>query len=244
MNIYEKINKLRMDFLSKEVKKTGYNSFSKFYFFELKDILPVALPLCKELGITTITGFEKNDFGIHAKMIVVNTEKTDETIELFSAAGTADLRACHDIQNVGAVETYHRRYLWTALLELTEHDEIDLTSGREEPEDGKKETGKKQKPEIKTPPITATAKQEEPKPETNTETPSPVKEEPKPVDSVDATKNYRIHFMKELNKTGQLNDAMNYIKKTHGEVSTFTVAKMKQILAEMMEFMPEAGITI
>jgi len=243
MNIYEKINKLRMDFLSKEVKKTGYNSFSKFYFFELKDILPVALPLCKELGITTITGFEKNDFGIHAKMIVVNTEKTDETIELFSAAGTSDLKACHDIQNVGAVETYHRRYLWTALLELTEHDEIDLTSGIEEPEDGKKETGRKQKPEIKTPPVTSTAKTEAPKTETKSE-PAPAKEEPKPADSVDATKNYRIHFMKELNKTGQLNDAMNYIRKTHGEVSTFTVAKMKQILAEMMAFKPDAGITI
>ncbi|HPS31057.1 MAG TPA: ERF family protein [bacterium] len=243
MNIYEKINKLRMDFLSKEVKKTGYNSFSKFYFFELKDILPVALPLCKELGITTITGFEKNDFGIHAKMIVVNTEKTDETIELFSAAGTADLKACHDIQNVGAVETYHRRYLWTALLELTEHDEIDLTSGIEEPEDEKKQTTKKQKPEIKTPPVTATAKTEAPKTETKPE-PAPAKEEPKPADSVDATKNYRIHFMKELNKTGQLNDAMNYIRKTYGEVSTFTVAKMKQILAEMMAFKPDAGITI
>lgn len=243
MNIYEKINKLRMDFLAKETKKTGYNKFSNYYFFELKDILPVALPLCKELGIVALTSFGKDEFGVHANMQVINTENPEERFEMFSAAGTADLKACHDIQNVGAVETYHRRYLWTALLELTEHDEIELVSGSEEPKDDKKETTKKKKDEIKTPPVTATAKTEETKTETKTEAPKAEETKSAP-DSADATKNYRIHFMKELNKTGQLNDAMNYIKKTHGEVATFTVAKMKQILAEMMAFKPDAGITI
>jgi hypothetical protein len=38
---------------------------------------------------------------------------------------TAALKGAHDIQNLGAVESYQRRYLWMTALELTESDPID-----------------------------------------------------------------------------------------------------------------------
>lgn len=223
MCIYKKLNKLRMEFLSRDVKKTGHNDYSNYDYFELEDILPVAVPLCNEIGLTTITSFKRNELGVYGTMRVVDIEATDKFIEIESASGMAALKACHDIQNVGAVETYHRRYLWTALLELTEHDAME-----ENTESGEGEKGKKKK--ITAPPIV------------KTELPSAKKEEPKheaPAEKVekkeDPAKNYHIHFIKELTKTGQLKDCINAIRKDFGgrETTQLTVAEMKQGLANI-----------
>ena len=43
--------------------------------------------------------------------------------------GSAALKGCHEVQNIGAVETYQRRYLWVAALEIVEHDALDATTG-------------------------------------------------------------------------------------------------------------------
>jgi hypothetical protein len=37
----------------------------------------------------------------------------------------AALKGCHPVQNLGAVETYIRRYLWVIALEIVEHDAVD-----------------------------------------------------------------------------------------------------------------------
>jgi hypothetical protein len=44
--------------------------------------------------------------------------------------GSASLKGCHEIQNIGACETYSTRYLWTAALCIVEHDALDATTGK------------------------------------------------------------------------------------------------------------------
>jgi hypothetical protein len=41
----------------------------------------------------------------------------------------ANLKGTHPIQNLGAVETYQRRYLWMTAMEIVEHDALDATTG-------------------------------------------------------------------------------------------------------------------
>ncbi|HPA57172.1 MAG TPA: ERF family protein [bacterium] len=247
MCIYKKLNKLRMEFISRDVKKTGYNKFANYPYFELEDILPVAVPLCSEIGLTTITSFKRNELGVYGVMRVVDIEATDKFIEIESASGMATLKACHDIQNVGAVETYHRRYLWTALLELTEHDAMEEKTESGEGENSKEEKGKKKK--INTPPLTkidahvnAEEKKDEQPKEEQKPAEAPAKtEEPKPAEktATDKTALYHIHFMKQLGKSGQVKDALNWIRREyHKETTELTVTEMKQILAQMQEFLP------
>jgi hypothetical protein len=64
-------------------------------------------------------------------MMIVNIEKPDETIVLTSPMGSALLKGCHEVQNIGAVETYQRRYLWVAALEIIEQDALEETTGSE-----------------------------------------------------------------------------------------------------------------
>jgi hypothetical protein len=44
----------------------------------------------------------------------------------------AELKGCHEVQNLGAVQTYLRRYLWTTAFEVVEHDALDATTGNVE----------------------------------------------------------------------------------------------------------------
>jgi hypothetical protein len=55
-------------------------------------------------------------------------------IIIHSPMGSANLKGCHEIQNIGACETYSTRYLWTAALCIVEHDALDATTGKSEPE--------------------------------------------------------------------------------------------------------------
>jgi hypothetical protein len=50
---------------------------------------------------------------------------------------SASLKGCHDVQNLGAVQTYQRRYLWQSALEIVEHDALDATTGQEKQPDYK-----------------------------------------------------------------------------------------------------------
>ena len=54
------------------------------------------------------------------------TDVEDGTcIVITSPMAEANLKGAHPIQNMGAVETYQRRYLWMAAMEIVEHDVID-----------------------------------------------------------------------------------------------------------------------
>ena len=46
--------------------------------------------------------------------------------------GEADLKGCHSVQNLGAVQTYTRRYLYITAFEIVEHDALDATTGIDE----------------------------------------------------------------------------------------------------------------
>jgi len=44
---------------------------------------------------------------------------------------SAALKGCHEVQNLGAVLSYLRRYLWQTAFEIVEHDALDATTGSE-----------------------------------------------------------------------------------------------------------------
>ena len=121
MNIYTKLNHARERFHTRQLKKSGHNKFANYYYFELGDFLIPALQIFKEHGITAVISFGKEE----AQMEIVDNEKPENRIIISSPMSTAALKGCHEVQNLGAVQTYLRRYLWVAALEIVEHDALD-----------------------------------------------------------------------------------------------------------------------
>jgi hypothetical protein len=126
MNVYQKLNEARDLFHQAPLKKSGLNKFAGYKYFELGDFVIPALEIFKSVGLTSVISFGTEE----AKMTIVNTDKPEETIIITSPMSTAALKGCHEVQNLGAVQTYLRRYLWVAALEIVEHDALEATTGK------------------------------------------------------------------------------------------------------------------
>lgn len=125
MNVYQKLNEARAKFHTKALKKSGHNKFAGYNYFELGDFVIPAIEIFNEVGLTSIVRFGKEI----AEFIVVNVDKPEEIIVFTSPMSSAALKGCHEVQNLGAVQTYLTRYLWVSVLHIVEHDALDATTG-------------------------------------------------------------------------------------------------------------------
>lgn len=127
MNVWSKLLAVRNEFYSAGAKKTGKNLHAEFMYFELVDIVPVAAPLFAKYNLLLLPTFVNGN----AVATVVNIEKPDETINfsipLQFIAEPGKFRM-NEVQGVGAVVTYYRRYLYMIVLDLVEADGFDGTS--------------------------------------------------------------------------------------------------------------------
>lgn len=122
--IYKQLNEARAQFHAQKLKKTGRNEFAKYDYFELADFLIPAMQAFAKNDLVAVISFDKD----LATMTIVNINKPDERIVITSPMGSAALKGCHEVQNIGAVETYQRRYLWCAAMEVVEHDVLERTT--------------------------------------------------------------------------------------------------------------------
>lgn len=123
MSVYTKLSDAREKFHKLELKKTGHNKFAGYYYFELADFIIPALQVFKECGLLGFVSFGKET----AELRIVDLDVPRDCIVITSPMSTAALKGCHEVQNLGAVETYIRRYLWVAALEIVEHDAVDAS---------------------------------------------------------------------------------------------------------------------
>ena len=126
LNIFEKLNAARLWFQNANVKMSGFNSFANYKYYELSDILPVINKAAKEIGFACIVRFGKEE----ATLEIVDVAKTEDRIVFTSPMSSASLKGCHEVQNLGAVESYVRRYLYLTAFEIVESDVLDATQGR------------------------------------------------------------------------------------------------------------------
>jgi len=124
MGVYRKLADARRMMRSRTLKKSGHNKFAGYNYFELGDFLHPALEIFDELGLISIVSFTKEQ----AELCIVDTVGGGEIV-FTCPFGSAALKGCHEVQNIGACQTYNRRYLYTLALELLEHDALDSTTG-------------------------------------------------------------------------------------------------------------------
>lgn len=128
MSVHKKLMAARIELQGTELKKSGLNKFAGYSYFELGDFLPVIQSIFNRLGLCGVVSYTKD----YAELAI--TDVDDGTmITISSPMAEANLKGTHPIQNLGAVETYQRRYLWMTALEIVEHDILDASTGYEPP---------------------------------------------------------------------------------------------------------------
>lgn len=128
MSVYKKLQQARMLLQNTKLTKSGKNKFAGYEYFELGDFLPAIQKICNDVGLCGVVSFTE-----HMAYLQINDVEDGTSIMFSSPMSSASLKGCHDVQNLGAVQTYLRRYLWTNAFEIVEHDALDATTGSVEP---------------------------------------------------------------------------------------------------------------
>jgi len=129
MNIYQKLQKARVELSKLSLKKSGKNTFANYTYFELSDFLPQTQTIFNEVGLTGIVTFDDAQ-----ATLSIYEHEGDGFIVITCPRKEAALKGCHPIQNEGAIQTYQRRYLWVSAMEISEHDAIDMGEKKKEKE--------------------------------------------------------------------------------------------------------------
>lgn len=123
MNIYEKVQEMRVALQTMNIKKSGENKFAGYKYYELGDFMPAINQLMKDYKVCSVVTFGAEE----ATLTLFNAEQPEEKVVFNSPMKDAVLKGAHPIQNLGAVETYQRRYLYMTAFEIVEADVLDAT---------------------------------------------------------------------------------------------------------------------
>ena len=126
MSVHKKLMAARLELQGRKLNKSGHNKFAGYKYFELGDFLPSIQEIFAQQGLCGVVSF------LPDVAVLTITDMDDGTyIHINSPMSSAALKGCHEVQNLGAVQTYLRRYLWVTAMEIVEHDALDATTGAE-----------------------------------------------------------------------------------------------------------------
>ena len=125
ISLNESIIKIRVKLQSSNLKKSGKNKFAGFEYFELADFLPKLNELMEEEGINDIFTINENV----AKLTLIKGEESQEYTLPFYRFNTPlnknGGQSMQDIQYLGALNTYYKRYLYLNAFGITDGEVID-----------------------------------------------------------------------------------------------------------------------
>ena len=129
MNVYQRLLTARAKFLEHGVSKSGKHMELRYKYFELDDIVPIAIGIFTEVGLIPLVSFTDEQ----AVMTMVNTDNPDETIQ-FSCPMRypSENKMVNPVQALGSAQTYLRRYLYMIALDICEPDTIEPTTEKDD----------------------------------------------------------------------------------------------------------------
>lgn len=123
MAIHQKIANIQRNLMNKELPKTGYNSYKKFHYHELEDILPAIFQECYiqelflEFSFTTELAQLKIRNWNEPGESVITSVPMPEIVPLNKGMNL--------MQSEGSYITYLKRYLLTNMFLIMEKDTVD-----------------------------------------------------------------------------------------------------------------------
>lgn len=138
LNIYQKLQKSRVELQAKNLKKSGKNTYSNYEYFELGDFLPGVNEVCNNNGLATIFHFEKDI----AALTIVDVDNIESKILFETPIEMAVIKGSSNMQQIGGTQTYARRYLYMMAFEIAETDIVDKSEVDLDKEEGNRKIDK------------------------------------------------------------------------------------------------------
>ena len=127
MTIYRKLQAARYELVNSGIKKSGYNAFGKWNYYELGDFIPTVHKLFDAIGLCGVV-----TFGETATLTIYDNDD-GASIQFSTPIVYAENNKGQPIQVLGSTHTYLRRYLWLLAMEIVEADAVDSMPQEEKP---------------------------------------------------------------------------------------------------------------
>ncbi len=138
-SLNESIIKIRVKLQETNLKKSGKNKFAGFDYFELADFLPTLNKLMLEEGLNDrFSIIQNNDGTMTASLLLIKGEENQVYTMPFVLFDTPvntkvnkdtgeerEVKSMQDIQYLGALNTYYKRYLYLNAFGITDGEVID-----------------------------------------------------------------------------------------------------------------------
>ena len=130
-NLNESIIQIRVDLQNSKIKKSGINKYAGFEYYELADFLPRLNELMLQYGINDKFTIEEDK----ATLTLIKGEETQSYNIPFERFDTPLNKngspSMQDIQYLGALNTYYKRYLYLNAFGITDGEVIDSMDNNE-----------------------------------------------------------------------------------------------------------------
>lgn len=124
-NVYKRLLTARAMFLQAGVSKSGKHMELRYKYFELDDIVPIAMECFVSTGLIPVVSFTEET----ATMDIVNVDAPEEKVTFTCPVRyPLENRAVNPVQALGSAQTYLRRYLYMLALDICEPDTIEPTT--------------------------------------------------------------------------------------------------------------------
>ena len=128
-SVIEKLGKVRKQVADIGLSKGGKNDYTGFEYFELADFLPKINRLCEAEGILPVVTYDMRQN--YAFMTILDKDSPGY-IQFSCPLGAVNVQGAQGIQQMGAMQTYSRRYLYLTAFEIAENDSLDAEAGKED----------------------------------------------------------------------------------------------------------------
>ena len=133
-NIYLKLQQARCELTKAVTKKSGWNEYSHYHYFQLDDFMAQAKEILAKHHLFSFfnifpqevdgsTGVVTNPE--RAVLEIVDADKPSDVIRWTTETADATMKGATPIQTLGSKHTYMRRYLWLEAMEIAVCDDVD-----------------------------------------------------------------------------------------------------------------------
>ncbi|MDA3779663.1 MAG: ERF family protein [Bacteroidales bacterium] len=110
MEIYKKILAAKQNISMTDMKKEGWNDFSKYAYFTPDQINKLVFLGCQESELLTLFSLKRNQHGEYGELAIIDLETGEKEI-ITMATAIPSITATNAAQQLGGCVTYTERYL-------------------------------------------------------------------------------------------------------------------------------------
>src|SRR6056297_3447124 len=121
MEILSKIQQARQKIKQSDLKKSGWNDYSKYAYYTPEQVEKLVHDACYELNLFNKFDLIRSEEGLMAILTVYDLE-TQETIDFKIATEIPEIKATNAAQQLGGAVTYSERYLKMIAYEIKDNN--------------------------------------------------------------------------------------------------------------------------